>query len=165
MPTSNPVEIMLAHDHWATRNIIEVCAALTPKQFHHRFDMGPGSLHDTTTHILGAMRVWGDLLAGREQRPRLEESNRSPTELLALLDELSADLSASARTYPLDETITRQRRDGITLFLSRGGVITHVATHGMHHRAQCLNMLRQLGVTPLPKSSVVEWMTTADPNR
>jgi uncharacterized damage-inducible protein DinB len=51
------------------------------------------------------------------------------------------------------------------MLLSRGGVITHVATHGMHHRAQCLNMLRQLGVTPLPKSSVVEWMVTADPNR
>ena len=27
----------------------------------------------------------------------------------------------------------------------------------MHHRAQCLNMLRQLGVTPLPPSSVAEW--------
>ena len=90
MPTSNPVEIMLAHDHWATRNIIETCAALTPEQFHHRFDMGPGSLHDTTTHILAAMRVWGDVLASREQRPRLEGSKRSTTELLALLDELSA---------------------------------------------------------------------------
>jgi uncharacterized damage-inducible protein DinB len=165
MPTSDPVEILLAHDLWATRNIIEACAALTPEQFHHRFDMGPGSLHDTTTHILGAMRVWGDVLAGREQRPRLEGSNRSTTELLVLLDELSADLLAGARTYPLDETITRQRLDGMTMLLSRGGVITHVATHGMHHRAQCLNMLRQLGVTPLPKSSVVEWMTTADPNR
>jgi uncharacterized damage-inducible protein DinB len=27
----------------------------------------------------------------------------------------------------------------------------------MHHRAQCLNMLRHLGVTPLPASSVTEW--------
>jgi uncharacterized damage-inducible protein DinB len=36
-------------------------------------------------------------------------------------------------------------------------VLTHVTTHGMHHRAQCLNMLRQLGVTPLPPSSVTEW--------
>jgi uncharacterized damage-inducible protein DinB len=27
----------------------------------------------------------------------------------------------------------------------------------MHHRAQCLNMLRHLGVTPLPPSSVTEW--------
>jgi uncharacterized damage-inducible protein DinB len=165
MPTSNPVEILLAHDRWATRNIIEACATLTPDQFHQRFEMGPGSLHDTTMHILAAMRVWGDLLAGREQRSRLEGTKRSTTELLALHDELAADFLDSARKYPLDETVTRQRLDGKTLLLSRGGVITHVATHGMHHRAQCLNMFRQIGVTPLPKSSVVEWMTTADPNR
>jgi uncharacterized damage-inducible protein DinB len=32
----------------------------------------------------------------------------------------------------------------------------------MHHRAQCLNMLRKLGVTPLPKSSVAEWTLEGD---
>src|SRR5580658_1815542 len=141
MPTSNPVEIMLAHDHWATRNIIEACAALTAEQFHHRFDMGPGSLHDTTTHILGAMRVWGDMLAGREQRPRLEGTKRTPAELLALLDEIAADLANSARALPLDQTISRVR-EGKTYVFTRGGVLTHVTTHAMHHRAQCLNMLR-----------------------
>ncbi|RMH26245.1 MAG: hypothetical protein D6693_07555 [Planctomycetota bacterium] len=41
-------------------------------------------------------------------------------------------------------------------------MVTHVCTHGMHHRAQCLNMLRRLGVETLPPSSVVEWMLTAD---
>jgi uncharacterized damage-inducible protein DinB len=35
----------------------------------------------------------------------------------------------------------------------------------MHHRAQCINMLRQLGVTPLPNSSVADWMRSADPKR
>ena len=29
MPTSNPLDILLAHDRWATRNILEACAALT----------------------------------------------------------------------------------------------------------------------------------------
>jgi uncharacterized damage-inducible protein DinB len=68
MPTSNPTDILLAHDLWATRNIIEAC----------------------------------------------------------------------------------------------GAILTHATTHGMHHRAQCLNMLRHLGVTPLPQSSVIEWTWTAD---
>ena len=39
--------ILLAQNRWATRNLIEICAALTKDQFHRRFDMGPGSLHDT----------------------------------------------------------------------------------------------------------------------
>ncbi|MCH7793309.1 MAG: hypothetical protein IID31_13640, partial [Planctomycetes bacterium] len=45
---------------------------------------------------------------------------------------------------------------------TRGGVLTHVATHGMHHRAQCLNMFRSLGIAPLPPTSVLEWMLMVD---
>ena len=161
MPTSDPVEILLAHNRWATRNLLEACAALSAEQFHQRFEMGPGSLHDTLTHIVGAMRGWGDLLAGREQRARLEGERRTPEELLGLLDEISDDLEASARRHPTDEQVTGSR-GGRSYTFTRGGVITHVTTHGMHHRAQCLNMLRQLGVDPLPPSAVVEWMLMVD---
>jgi uncharacterized damage-inducible protein DinB len=150
------LDILLAHDRWATEQIIEACAELTPEQFHQRFEMGPGSLHDTTTHILGAMRFWADLLAGREERPRLESAQHTPAQLLALLDEIASDLAASAKARPLDQTVTRVRQ-GKTYIFTRGVVLTHVATHGMHHRAQCLNMLRHLGMKPLPPSSVTEW--------
>ena len=159
---SDPVEILLTHNRWATRNVLNACAALPQEQFHQAFDMGPGSLHDTTTHILGAMRGWGDMLAGREQRPRLDEGEkRTPQELLELLDEISDDLESSVRAHPLDELVSGSR-GGRTYTFTRGGVITHVTTHGMHHRAQCLNMLRRLGVDELPPSAVVEWMLTAD---
>ena len=158
---SNPVEILLTQNRWATRNLIEACATLPEEQFHQAFEMGPGSLHDTTTHILGAMRGWGDMLAGREQRPRLEGLQRTPGELLELLDEISADLEVSATTHPTDEMVSGSR-GGRTYTFTRGGVIMHVTTHGMHHRAQCLNMLRRLGVDSLPPSAVVEWMLMAD---
>jgi uncharacterized damage-inducible protein DinB len=161
MPTSDPLTILLAHNEWATRNIIEACATLPHEQFHRRFEMGPGSLHDTLAHLLAAMRVWGDLLAGREQRPRLEGTQRSTGELLKLLDEIAADLAASAKAHPLDGLVTRIR-DGKSYAFTRGAVLTHVTTHGMHHRAQCLNMLRHVGVQPLPQSSVAEWTQTAD---
>ncbi|HEX4053382.1 MAG TPA: DinB family protein [Tepidisphaeraceae bacterium] len=161
MPTSNPLDILLAHDRWATGQILAACAKLTPEQFHQRFEMGPGSLHDTTTHILGAMRFWGDLLAAREQRPRLEGTKQTPDELLTLLDEIATDLAATARAHSLDQTVSRVR-DGKTYIYTRAGVLTHVATHAMHHRAQCLNMLRHLGVKPLPPSSVAEWIIAVD---
>jgi uncharacterized damage-inducible protein DinB len=161
MPTSDPLTILLAHNKWATRNIIEACAKLSHEQLHRRFDMGPGSLHDTVTHLLAAMRVWGDLLAGREQRPRLEGTERSTDELLKLLDEISTDIAASAKAHPLDGVVTRMR-DGKSYTFARGAVLTHVTTHGMHHRAQCLNMLRHVGVQPLPPSSVAEWTQMVD---
>ena len=158
---SDPVEILLTHNRWATGNLLDACAALTDEQFHQSFDMGPGSLHDTMTHILGAMRGWGDMLATREQRPRLECEKRTPQQLLELLDEIADDLEASAGAHPNDEEVSGSR-GGRTFTFTRGGVLTHVTTHGMHHRAQCLNMLRQLGVDPLPPSAVVEWTLMVD---
>jgi uncharacterized damage-inducible protein DinB len=44
-------------------------------------------------------------------------------------------------------------------------MLIHVTTHGMHHRAQCLNMLRQLAVPGisdrLPEIDVLEWQVTS----
>nr|ACS68533.1 nuclease inhibitor [uncultured bacterium FLS18] len=162
MPTSDAVEILLSHNRWATRKLLETCAALTAEQFHQRFEIGPGSLHDTTTHILGAMRRWGDVLAGRQQRPPLEGEKRTPQKLLDLLVEVSGDLEASVGAHAPDELVSRTFEGKSHTFM-RGSVLTHVTTHGMHHRAQCLNMLRQLGVDPLPPSAVTEWTMMADP--
>jgi uncharacterized damage-inducible protein DinB len=38
-----------------------------------------------------------------------------------------------------------------------GGAIAHVITHSMHHRAQLLYMLRQLGMKDLPEGDVLSW--------
>ena len=161
MAKSDPIDILLTQNRWATRNMLETCEGLSSEQFHQKFEMGVGSLHDTLTHILGAMRGWGDMLAGREQRPRLEGETRTPQELLEMLEGLSADLETSAAAHPVDELVTGSR-GGRSYTFTRGGVLTHVTTHGMHHRAQCLNMMRHLGVDPLPFSAVVEWMLMVD---
>lgn len=163
MPASDPVEILLAHDLWATRNVLEACAKLSDEQFHQRFEIGPGSLHDTVEHMLGAMRLWTDLMARRAIRPRLEQpgSRRSIAELQGLLEESTAEFAQQARARPLDETVLRER-GGKTYTYTRGAVIMQVATHGVHHRAQCLNMLRQMGVAPLPPVSVAEWTWTTN---
>jgi uncharacterized damage-inducible protein DinB len=165
MAESDILQILLSHDRWASQQILDTSARLTGDQFHRRFDIGPGSLHDTLTHVIGAMRAWTDTLAGAtEPRPRLEEGaqRRTPEELRSLLDESSRELAAEARRRPLGETVTRRTRDGRTIELTRAAAVAQVTTHGMHHRAQCLNMLRQLGVTPLPPSSVVEWTRMAE---
>ncbi len=161
MPTSDPIELLVKTNDWANRQLLDACKNLSHDQLHQKFEMGPGSLHDTITHILGAMRGWSDLLADREQRPRLEGTQRSVEELAELHQEISADLASLAAAHPSEELVSGSR-GGRDYTFSRGAVITHVTTHGMHHRAQCLNMLRQLGVQPLPPSAVVEWVLTED---
>lgn len=162
MPTSDPTTILLATHRWATAGVIDACSPLARDQFHHPFEMGPGSLAATITHILGSTRAWGDMLAGTPQRERLESGGeRSADELRSLLDEIADEFEAAVHAHPLDEPVTGER-GGRSYTFTRGAVMTHVTTHGMHHRAQCLNMLRQLGVEKLPHSAVVEWMLMVD---
>lgn len=162
MPTSNPTDILLAQDVWATRNIIDACAKLSDAQFHQRFETGPGSLHDTLMHMITVLRVWTDVLTGREPRPRLEPAQqRSASELRTLFDETAPEFARQARANPLDELVARER-NGKLYHFTRGAILTHATTHGMHHRAQCLNMLRHVGVSPLPHSSVIEWTWMGD---
>jgi uncharacterized damage-inducible protein DinB len=163
MPMSNPLDILLAHDRWATRQIIQACAALPAEKFHQKFEMRPGSLHATIAHLLGSMQEWTDMLAQREQRPPLDAGgvSYSPDQLRTALDELVAERDNLARAHPLDEMVSRERGGKVYSF-TRGAVLTHVTTHAMHHRAECLDMLRHLGVNPLPPSSVLEWMLTVD---
>jgi uncharacterized damage-inducible protein DinB len=159
VPQTDPVQILFAHDRWATAQILDASGKLSADQFHRRFDIGPGSLHDTLTHIVGAMRTWTDTLSGAELRPRpdTDGQRRTPDQIRALHQESCQELTTEARRRPLAEMVTRRARDGRSFDLTRAAALMQVLTHGMHHRAQCLNMLRQLGVNPLPPSSVAEW--------
>ena len=163
MPTSNLLDIQLQHDQWATRQILSACEKLTADQFARKFDIGAGSLQAGITHMLAAMITWTDTLAQRPLRPRIDEGGAkySAAQLHQMFDEFAAEFSAIAKSHPLDE-IVKRTRGGKEYSFTRGAVITHVTTHGMHHRAQCLNMLRHLGVTPLPPSSVTEWARMVD---
>ena len=184
-PSSDPLDIMLAHDAWATRLMLEACRPLTHEQFHRRFDMGPGSLHDTLTHTVSATRRWTDRLASRPVRaalmaipgrpdPTADVTQRSADELLALHAAAASDLQdvvkslragiglASTLTFDWGGNDGRTKRYTFT----RGCVLVHVCSHAMHHRAQCLNMLRHLNVPgvsdKLPDSSAVDWQAQTE---
>lgn len=156
MPEHDPATILLTHNKWANTQIMNACATMSEDDFKRPIEMGMGSLYATMVHIGGAMRGWADLLAGRGFRAQAEEASYERSALVAMLDEAADELTQLASAYPMNEIVTRER-GGKEYSFTRGAVITHVTTHGMHHRAQCLNMLRQLGKESLPPISVVEW--------
>jgi uncharacterized damage-inducible protein DinB len=159
MPEGDLLKILLSHDRWASQQVLDACLPLTAEQFHQHFEIGPGSLHDALTHIIGAMRSWTETLMSLGPGPRLEDDAkpRTPEQLSRLLDEAHEAFAREAARLPLESRLTRRLRSGRTIELTRAEVLAQVLTHGMHHRAQCLNMLRQLNVHPLPPSSVTEW--------
>ena len=149
---------LLAHDAWTTGQLLARCRELAPEQFAQPFDIGRGNLHDTFVHIVGATEFWADHISGRPRRRSIREVPGPWTvdDLLARHREASADFEAVARAVAdegrLDEIMqVRDKR------FTRGSAIVHVATHGMHHRAQVLNMLRRLGVGDLIEGDVISW--------
>ena len=150
-------ERLLRYNAWATRVLLDRCRSLTPEQFHQRFDIGPGSLHDALRHVISAMRRWVDRISDRPAGEPIGTAY-TPDELLALLDRVDRDLgqvlASVARENRFDELMsvefTSER-------FTRGTAFVHVFTHGVHHRAQALNMLRRLGVADLPELEAWEW--------
>lgn len=156
IPT-DPHAVLLAHDRWANEQFYNTCKELSKAQFTQSFEMGEGSLHNNLVHNLGAMRGWTDVLNEVPNRARLEEKTYDLAEIITLHDSVSADFQTAALSKPFDTMIHRDRGERSYTF-SVGGILAHVMTHSMHQRAQCLNMLRHLGIKQLPKSSVMEWM-------
>jgi uncharacterized damage-inducible protein DinB len=182
--SSDPLAILAAHDAWATRKLLEACRGLSREQFHRRFPIGPGSLHDTLTHIVGAMRRWADRIEGRALRAPImnipsvpgspEARERTPDELLAVLEETEGDLRnvmerARANLAAVVEVVWPAPGGAGTTKayrFTKGAALTHLYTHGEWHRAQCVNMLKHLGAAgvsdTLPELQVVDWQTEVE---
>lgn len=161
-PTTDPLLVMLAHNEWANAAVIEACAPLPDAQLDRPFEMGLGTLRETVTHTIAAMRIWSDRLGRRDPRPWLDAApGIGPAEWRTLNREACEDLRATALAGPMDEVIEVRRAEKVWRY-PRAHLIVHVATHGVHHRAQCINMLRHLGVTDLPPSSALQWSLTRD---
>ena len=159
------VSMQLEHNVWATRRVIEACRPLSRQQWDQSFDLGPGSLSATLAHLVEAMAYYADCFAGRayERRPDFGARASSPDGLLTLLDESGRALDDS-----IESLVSRHAERGSVAWRSAPGgklpvplALAQVFDHGTHHRAQCLNMLRRLGVEPLPRIDPIAFGTGA----
>ncbi|MBX3380292.1 MAG: hypothetical protein KF805_09350 [Phycisphaeraceae bacterium] len=171
--TSDPYDVLLAHNLWGTREILKVCARLTPEQFSRSFPVGPaekGGLHATLTHIIGAMGRWSDRIAGRPVRPFLgttDNTLRTTDQLDAILQEHHNALAALAPNIRADPSrLVHLEFGGKPYTFAAGAAYVHVLTHGHYHHAQCINILRHLAIpgisTHLPELDVTDWQATSD---
>ncbi len=163
MSTPNlAIDILLAHDRWATNRLLESCRTLDDAALDRPFEMGRGSLRRTLVHMIDVVAGWHAGLAGHNYSQLAESlSVLSLTDQHAKIHEAFAAFvlsAASADTW----TATRGKR---TVTAPRDVFACHVLTHGMHHRAQALNMLRHLGVATQPQSSVMQWMLATEPGQ
>ncbi len=153
--TGQPLDILIAHDAWATGRVLDRCRSLSLGDFHREFDIGIGSLHDTLRHNLNCMIGWCAAVRG-DAWPARDEAIYAVDDFATAFAAATAEVRRLA-AGDLDERLTR----GDAMF-TRGGMLTHLLVHGTHHRAQCLNIFRQLGDREPLRLDVIHWQRTAD---
>lgn len=153
---------LLGHDAWTTGLLLDRCRELTDAQLDQPFPVDHVSVRETFVHLVWNMEAWGDTIADRPIPTPAERDARdqSIAGLSARLDAAAANLAATARTLRdagrLDD-IQIDEYDPPPLGRTYGGMILHVITHSMHHRAQLLWLLDQLGLRDLPEGDLLGW--------
>jgi len=177
--SSDPIDILLAHDTWATGRMLEICAALGNEELDRVFALegmpiGPGSIRATLVHVITRYWYWADNLTGRGNDEKPPRPSLAGTPNVARMREgLESGMrelrqaADAARRRGLEHTITTSWRNAP--ILTAGAAIVHVTTHSMHHRAQCLIMLRRLGRADIAAASdnlsVADWQSEVETGR
>ena len=151
---------LLGHDVWTTRQLLRQCATLTDAELDRRFDVDNRTLRECFLHIIGNMEVWTATLADHPEpvAPTGDEA-RSVAGMLTRLGSVGRTFAANARA------VTHEGREDELLVtdspipLPRGSVIAHLLTHSMHHRAQAMYMMEQLGLRDHIEGDVLSWET------
>jgi len=155
------LERLLRHDAWTTRALLERAAHLADAELDCEFDIGHKSLRRTFAHIIGNMECWCDLMACVPQResPKGNPPN-SISELTNRLDVVADQLLEIGRRIDREKCEDEFFVDYLDQPPRKkplGAGLVHVATHGMHHRAQCLHIMRRLGMTDLIEGDAIGW--------
>lgn len=152
---------LLGHDAWTTRQLLGRCQELTDQQLDRQFDIGHRTVRATLLHIIRNIEVWADLMNGQLVRGTdARTEDRTVAAMVVRLEDATASLARASHAVAgrngWDELLL-DTLDDPPAEKSYGGVVAHVITHSMHHRAQLLYMLRKLGMDGLPEGDVLSW--------
>jgi uncharacterized damage-inducible protein DinB len=157
----NILDRLLGHDAWTTRQLLLRCRELSDEQLDRKFDIGARSLRKTFEHIIACMEGHTDFMMGQtaSEHDRDDESiDGLLTRLTIVAKDFAEFASRVEREGRVDEMCTNRGNGNRR---SLGGVIAHVITHSMHHRAQALYILEQLGVQDVIEGDVLGWEAQA----
>ena len=143
---------LFAFTAWARDGLLGLAAPLSDAQLDQPFEMGEGALRATLRHLYGSERLWYErwrqAAGGGCDHPHAREL-ATVTEIRAAHTRLSAARDgelARLADSDLDQIIRYVApQDGQPRAYPLGRILLHVVNHGVHHRAQAVNMLRHVG--------------------
>ena len=153
---------LLGHVVWTTRELMREAGGLTEAQLDQVFAIDSRTLRECFKHIVENIEGWNDLLYERPVRGDgwYAAQPRSLEGLIGRLEAAGTEFAALARRIGRegrwDETYL-DVLDKPPRPKTFGGTIAHVITHSMHHRAQAMFMMEQLGVREHIEGDALSW--------
>lgn len=140
---------LFEYGDWANERLYAAAEALSHEQLDRPFDMGVGSLRATLLHIRFAEQWWLENWVHGPGRPFPElPTTTGIPELRRLTAETVAGRNALLAELPCDglsRIVSAMPRPGIMRTFQLGVTMLQLCLHGVHHRAQAVNMLRRVG--------------------
>jgi uncharacterized damage-inducible protein DinB len=140
----------------ARRRVFDWVRPLSAEQYAREFAIGRGTLGRTLTHILGSEWYYVERMRGRDVPPyeRWAIREEEPLGLAALEaawgEQVGRTRAAvgAVRDWSAEFEYRIVNDDGRPEIVtaSAADIFTQLVLHEVHHRAQAMNMLRQLGV-------------------
>jgi uncharacterized damage-inducible protein DinB len=169
MSTIDAIDVIRRlHQHraWVNHKLLEAAEALTDEALHRPLSIGQGSVWKSLLHMFAAEHVWlaalqgeknalapGDVAGKLPGNQAGEGAARSLAEVKSRWSDLEARWNAyleQLSTDQLEQDVEKVSSTGMQFATRRCDVLLHVCTHAHYTTAQVVNMLRQLGATPLP---------------
>jgi len=174
MSATKMIKRLHQHRTWVNQMLIDAASSLTEQQLHESFPIGQGTVWRTLTHLLAAEYIWLEALQGNESPtmpgdvPDKLVGNQEGADAIASLTDLQTRWQTlNERWEEFLETVSDQSLESIVYKVGTSSamnlrvgtrqydVLFHVCTHAHYTAAQMINMLRQLGVTPLPDPMLI----------
>ena len=136
------------HHVWATEQLLDVCAGLSPEQLGTTVPGTYGSIIDTLRHLVGGDASYLFVLSGAP----VAEVDEERADVGALREAMGAIgpawASVASQDFDPDEIVVRHRDDGTDSRAPRGIRILQAIQHGTDHRSQICTALTTLNVEP-----------------
>ena len=155
------LDLLLDHDRWATRRLLDVSASLTDAQLDQEFDIGHRTVRETFGHMIVTVPFWTAFLAGHPAAggysADAQPDDRSPAALIDHHERSYAAFADAARRLRDEQRLEEAFVDHYGVRKSFGGTILMVVEHNAEHRTEALHILERLGVPDLPEVDLGVW--------
>ncbi len=135
---------LIAHDLWATPQLLALSSGLSDAQLDQEFDIGHRTLRETFHHLIYNVGFWSAMMSGEPAPNGLNDlSSAGLTE--AYLEKQQA-FSSLARGFRDDERFDEIFVDHYGVKKSMGSTVVAVLLHNEEHRSEALHILKRLGM-------------------